>query len=630
MHKTNITKLLLFISILLSFFNSSVFASVSNGTIDSSFKYAWGENIGWINFACDSCDVSITDSVLSGYAWSSKYGWINLSPANPLSSSSVGVRNNGEGVLSGNAWGSSIGWIDFSGVTIGTNGDFIGKATVKFDNSKINFNCDGTINSCSSADFKVKTDWRPLSTRNTTSNNSNSSGSIIGYKNTVVEKSSVIQLISDQVFNTFDKTSNFVAKIFKKDDSIVDRDIFVAVPKNPQLVFSNPWNLLPTRNINSFVFAPLPRDIKAIAVKFPEIGNTLKEVGVEKFSDVERLQGVALNIPRLSDVNKKLAVDLGVKNISLTKGLPIDSFPDVVKQKLPTEFVFARANNELIDLNVEMSISDSGKVTQTINSLPGETLKLVVKPVSKPRSVSGILVFKDATPKVSVNKISRASLTASAMFSMNGVVENEKDSIPIEKKLVMSSFNYSDPDNDGIYTADVLTPSVPGEYEVVTIIDYVDLDLGVRRMSMITVIDPEGYIYEKNNDKETRIPNAIVSIYKLNKESKEYELWNAKDYQQSNPQITDLRGTYSFLVPEGLYYLSVEAPGYKPFEGKVFEVVEGNGVHENIEMGTGSSSFLDKIDTKTLLLVVVILLLMYNLFRDSQNIKLLKFFKKNE
>jgi hypothetical protein len=110
------------------------------GSILDDYKYAWSDNVGWINFE----EVEVTDSYLSGYAWSSNSGWINLSP------SSGGVLND-QGDLSGYAWGESLGWIDFSNVQIDTetgvfsgtaSGDLIGSLT--FDCS----NCD------------VRTDWQ--------------------------------------------------------------------------------------------------------------------------------------------------------------------------------------------------------------------------------------------------------------------------------------------------------------------------------------------------------------------------------------------------------------------------------------------------------------------------------------
>lgn len=80
-------------------------------------QYAWGENVGWINFAPSQCPgVNVTDAGLFGYAWGENIGWINLSPA------TGGVVNDGAGNLSGYAWGENVGWINFAptggGVTI--------------------------------------------------------------------------------------------------------------------------------------------------------------------------------------------------------------------------------------------------------------------------------------------------------------------------------------------------------------------------------------------------------------------------------------------------------------------------------------------------------------------------------
>jgi hypothetical protein len=304
---------------------------------------------------------------------------------------------------------------------------------------------------------------------------------------------------------------------------------------------------LPVEAIRQFVFAPLPYEVRILASKFPELDRTLKSVGIERMTDISRLSGVTLNLPglteltntlknvgagRLADINKLNGVTLnlpglsdinqktitnpgiGTGKIALIEGLPLAKFSLVDKQNLPSEFVFARTAGELVDLNVALSIGASGTVAQTISSLPGQKMRLVVKPISRARSVTGYFVFKASTPRVAEanTQISRSSLVASALFSMNGLVENAPTPIPVEQKLMLSSFEYTDPDHDGIYTADVTTPTTPGEYEVVTVIDYIDPVLGVRRMSMIAVVDPEGYVFEKNNGKETRIPSAIVSL----------------------------------------------------------------------------------------------------------------------
>lgn len=126
------------------------FASTTDGTIDSVYKYAWSENIGWISFGTGAAfgNVHVANSGLTGYAWSQNYGWINLNPTG------YGVKNDGAGNLSGYAWGQQVGWINFSGVVINSSGVFTGMATGNVT-GRINFNCTNTP-LC-----KVVTDWRP-------------------------------------------------------------------------------------------------------------------------------------------------------------------------------------------------------------------------------------------------------------------------------------------------------------------------------------------------------------------------------------------------------------------------------------------------------------------------------------
>ena len=120
-------------------FAPSVFA----GTISSSYKYAWSNVGGWVNFTPTNSVVTVTNSALTGYVWSENDGWINLSPTRG------GVTNNG-GTLGGFAWDQTAGWVDFTGVTIDSAGKFHGQATGA-NGYAINFSC---------ANCDVRTDWR--------------------------------------------------------------------------------------------------------------------------------------------------------------------------------------------------------------------------------------------------------------------------------------------------------------------------------------------------------------------------------------------------------------------------------------------------------------------------------------
>lgn len=129
-----------------------VLASPHDGPIRDT-SYAWGENIGWINFQAANGNIRVTDTKITGFAWSKNYGWINFSPTNG------GVTNTCEGKLGGHAWSGSMGWIPFAGVTINAASKFTGMAgTAGSTAGRINFDC---------ANCNVTTDWRQCSLRST-------------------------------------------------------------------------------------------------------------------------------------------------------------------------------------------------------------------------------------------------------------------------------------------------------------------------------------------------------------------------------------------------------------------------------------------------------------------------------
>src|SRR3989344_984137 len=80
-------------------------------------RFAWGENVGWLNFRPIHDDLSsyvdVADDHLSGMVWGENIGWIALSCTN-CANVSFGVTNDGLGNLSGYTWGENVGWISFS------------------------------------------------------------------------------------------------------------------------------------------------------------------------------------------------------------------------------------------------------------------------------------------------------------------------------------------------------------------------------------------------------------------------------------------------------------------------------------------------------------------------------------
>ncbi len=129
------------VSVLVIAFAAVNAVQAATGYVGSSQKWAWGTNIGWINFSPTHGGVTVYDDHLEGYVWAENVGWIRLGSyegggahtyANDAAGN-YGVNNDGAGNLSGYAWGTNIGWINFNpthgGVTVdAASGAFDGYA----------------------------------------------------------------------------------------------------------------------------------------------------------------------------------------------------------------------------------------------------------------------------------------------------------------------------------------------------------------------------------------------------------------------------------------------------------------------------------------------------------------------
>jgi Bacterial TSP3 repeat len=107
---------------LLSIFDLHISTCFAASTIDAANKYAWGANIGWLDWRGDTNNGAVIgEYVCSGYIYSANVGWINLGSGMPtngiyyqnLSASDFGVNQDGLGNLRGLAYGVNIGWINF-------------------------------------------------------------------------------------------------------------------------------------------------------------------------------------------------------------------------------------------------------------------------------------------------------------------------------------------------------------------------------------------------------------------------------------------------------------------------------------------------------------------------------------
>ena len=187
------TKKVIIFLIILSFLALPVISMADN--IDSTYKYSWGENIGWMNwkpsYAGTDYGVTVYNECLTGYIWAENAGWIKLGDTscaggdccqtgttkgyeNDSNSADNdgdgvaddwGVNNDGSGNLSGYAWGENVGWLNFDDTSANNYNQVVINSSGEFTNYAwgenigwINMNCSNT-NYCGTVDFKVKTTW---------------------------------------------------------------------------------------------------------------------------------------------------------------------------------------------------------------------------------------------------------------------------------------------------------------------------------------------------------------------------------------------------------------------------------------------------------------------------------------
>ncbi|MBR5165774.1 MAG: leucine-rich repeat protein [Ruminococcus sp.] len=85
-----------------------------------------------------------------------------------------------------------------------------------------------------------------------------------------------------------------------------------------------------------------------------------------------------------------------------------------------------------------------------------------------------------------------------------------------------------------------------------------------------TLIDPSGIAYEwlPSNPVE----GVTAEIYYQNDKGKAVK-WNAEDYDQVNPQITDSAGWFAWDVPEGMWQVRVSGEGYEEAQSEWLPVL---------------------------------------------------------
>jgi hypothetical protein len=419
-----------------------------------------------------------------------------------------------------------------------------------------------------------------------------------------------------------------------------------SVPVEPQVALQG----LKTMTVNplgGFALNHLGTNVAFFANKLPQLQGVLDSLNINtgKSSDIAKLTQTELYLPGLTQtiltpteilkanqpaktnqppavaVNPATQAELQAQNLQANaiagvKGVPLANLSAEALAKIPTNLVFAGTSGGLINFSSTLTVDKQGIAEQKITTISGKPVELVIRPDNPASKVVGIITLKSlASAGGAANQNIFAKLFTAALTTVNTVPTTQSASVG----LLVQKFEYSEV-SPGVFKAEINAPTAEGNYEVTTVAEYKDTSLASTETNLILVVDPEGYVYKQTPAGKLRIENATVSIYWLNPDTKKYEIWQAEKFLQKNPILTNDTGKYSFMVPQGMYYLTASATDYYDFKGAPFSIKEDNGIRIDIELKT--KSFLPdwfnwQIVIAGLLFIIMALLI----------IVILKFFK---
>lgn len=93
-------------------------------------------------------------------------------------------------------------------------------------------------------------------------------------------------------------------------------------------------------------------------------------------------------------------------------------------------------------------------------------------------------------------------------------------------------------------------------------------EIEYRTPNLTPAIDPSGYVYESVPSNRLQGVTATIFYQETSEDifgntTNEAVLWNAEEFSQKNPLITDAEGKYQWDVPQGLWQVKFEKDGYE-------------------------------------------------------------------
>ena len=107
------------------------------------------------------------------------------------------------------------------------------------------------------------------------------------------------------------------------------------------------------------------------------------------------------------------------------------------------------------------------------------------------------------------------------------------------------------------------------------------------------VMDPSGIVYEAVESNTLSGVTATV-YYADNSDGTNAVVWDAENYEQINPQITDNSGVFAWDVPNGWWQVRFEKDGYEAAQTEWMQVAAEDGIESSHEINGKSSGFVGR------------------------------------
>jgi len=169
------------------------------------------------------------------------------------------------------------------------------------------------------------------------------------------------------------------------------------------------------------------------------------------------------------------------------------------------------------------------------------------------------------------------------------------------------------------------TPAGKADYNLLVEVIYTNKTRDILPVGRL-LVDPYGYVYQKAIEPHARLftgdlfhwefiesknylSKAKVTLYQLNQESSAWERFISDTISQQNPQLTDQEGNFGFMVPNGIYYLSIEKEGFGSINSSAFQV-NNHIVNKNILLSTAFIAWWQVPENIPFILIIFVLIVL--------------------